>query len=308
MLVTDFEFAGQKASSWGLMPCSFDNTDSDTLSNGSKLTFSTAKPAKGDIWHYAGSQYNEQLTGTLEVTKKNCSGSYADNFFSLEELRAIMRWLNRKDGYHRLVLTIDDMPGYEEIWFNAYINVSVVEQAGLVVGLSLEITTDKPYGYFAERVAHMELSGTTNLSGTILDMSDEIGISYPKFIFDVQPVSMEHGVHNFLLTHSWYDNNYTLVSKNTIIRFSDMTEDDFSDYIWHGENDHFSFVIDSKNRMIYVNDDEQMPLDPRYFNFEWPTLVNTADSNLNTFTVGGNLANYWDVSVVLTPVAKVGLI
>lgn len=306
MLVTDFEFAGQKASSWGLMPCSFDSGDNDTLSNGSKLTFSTAKPANGDIWHYVGSQYSEALTGTLQITKKNCSGVYENHFFTLDEIRAITRWLNRKDGYHRLVLTIDDMPGYEDIWFNAYINVSVVEEAGRVVGLELEITTDKPYGYFAERTAHLELSGNTNRSGTIYDVSDEIGISYPKFVFNVRTESMEHGVQNFAITHSWYDDNHTLVSKDTIIRFYDMQ--DLDDYIWNGDSEHFSFVMDSKNRLLYVNDEAQTPISPKYFNFNWLTLVNTAESNVNTYAITSDTSNYWDVDVIYTPVAKVGLI
>lgn len=303
MLVTDFEFAGQKASSWGLMPCMFDSSDTATVSNGSKLTFSTANPANSDTWYFVGSKYPEVLTGTLQIMKKNCSGKYDDQFFTLDEIRAISRWLNRKDGYHRLVLTIEDMPGYEDIWFNAYINVSVIEQVGKVVGLELEITTDKPYGYFAERVAHIELSQDTNMSGTVYDISDEIGISYPKFIFTVQPISMEHGVFDFNLVHSWYDENHTLVSKVTTIFFDDM-----SPWHWHGDYGNYSFVIDSKNRMLYTNDDIQTPIDPKYFNFEWPTLVNTAADNMNTFTLTGNLMNYWDVDIISTPVAKVGLI
>ena len=289
MLVTDFEFAGQKASSWGLMPCAFSYSDTDTVSNGSKLTFTTAKPAKGDTWHFIGSQYNEQLTGTLEIMKKNCSGVYNNNFFTLEELRAIMRWLNRKDGYHRLVLTIDDMPGYSEIWFNAYINVSVVEMVGQPIGLSLEITTDKPYGYFAEQTSTINLADGM---AVVYDISDEVGITYPVFTFRHQFDPEDFEGESLELIHSYHNEDGIVISKTTTI-----------------VDPGCDFVIDSKHRMIYQRNENQTPIDfTKYnFNFVWPTLVNTYDYNENIFDTGSSNCTF-DVDITYSPIAKVGLI
>jgi len=291
MLVTDFEFAGQTASSWGLMPCTFNSSGTEIISNGSRLEFVTAHPATSDTWHYVASKYTEVLTGTLQITKKNCSGIYTDSFFTLEELRAITRWLNRKDGYYPLKLTIDNMPGYEDIVFNSYINVSVIELNGQIVGLELSITTDKPYGYFAERTITFELNESNNYRSVVFDPSDEIGKTYPVFY-----ISFPNGqpATDTQIDHYYQDGGVRQRMESAIIRTTEM-------YDWYNDG----IVLDSQRHMIYFNDGHYTPVHPMYFNFTWLSLSNSLESNMNAFA-----SNEVDLEITIkySPIAKVGLI
>ena len=291
MLVTDFEFAGQTASSWGLMPCTFNSSGTETISNGSRLEFATAHPAMSDTWHFVASKYTEVLTGTLQITKKNCSGIYTDSFFTLEELRAITRWLNRKDGYHPLKLTIDDMPGYEDIVFNSYINVSVIELNGQIVGLELSITTDKPYGYFAERTITFELNESNNYRSVVFDPSDEIGKTYPVFYINFpngQPAT------DTQIDHYYQDNDSETHTESAIIITTEMHD-------WYSDG----IVLDSQRHMIYYDDGHYTPVHPMYFNFTWLSLSNSPELNANVF-----ISNEVDLEITIkySPIAKVGLI
>ena len=291
MLVTDFEFAGQTASSWGLMPCTFNSSGTETISNGSRLEFVTAHPAMSDTWHFVASKYSEVLTGTLQVTKKNCSGIYTDSFFTFEELRAITRWLNRKDGYHPLKLTIDDMPGYEDVVFNSYINVSVIELNGQIVGLELSITTDKPYGYFAERTITFELNESNNYRSVVFDPSDEVGKIYPVFYIRFPNGQPDVDTQ---IDHYYQDSNANMRTESAIIRTADM-------YDLYGDG----IILDSQRHLIYFNDGHYTPVHPMHFNFTWLSLSNSIESNVNAF-----ISNEVDLEITITysPIAKVGLI
>lgn len=173
MKASDFEFDNNSLSSFGFIICSFEGKGLKTVTNGSTITFNTVSTMKGEKHELTSSEYGECLTTTFQICKHPCITDNKE--ISFDELREIMKWLNRK-GFHKFKLLDDD---YMDIFFEASFNVSKIEMSGKVYGLELEVFTNRPYALhepISITIKNIQRNGTKN----IYSQSDEEGYIYPE--------------------------------------------------------------------------------------------------------------------------------
>lgn len=174
MKVYDFMYDGILLSDKGYMICRFDSGGTDTVTNGSELSFNTVSTQHGAKQELTSVEYGDALTATLQICRHPCL--YNEDPISVEEIRDVMRWLNRKD-FHKFSFVDDNE--YINIYFNASFNVSRVEIDGIVRGFELEMFTDSPFAYY-EPIKMNIKNIVANGKKTIISKSDEEGYIYPQ--------------------------------------------------------------------------------------------------------------------------------
>lgn len=169
----DFEYDGLCLSDMGYIICRFDAESSQTVSNGSQITFNTTSTLNGSKYEQTSSEYGECLETTIQICKNPCLRD--DMEIPFKELRDLMSWLNRKE-FHKLKFLDGD---YLDLYFEASFNVSRIELNGKVYGLELAVTTNRPFALREPKqiiVKNLVQNGTKS----ILDTSDEEGFIYPE--------------------------------------------------------------------------------------------------------------------------------
>lgn len=173
MKAYDFEYDGQYLSDYGFVICDFDSKGDGTFSNGSHITFNTVSLHNGGENLLTSAEYDERITSTFSICKYSCSEDAEE--ITVEEIRKIMRWLNRKE-YHKFKLSDVE---YSDIFFKASFNVSKIEFGGRVYGLELELFTNSSFAYHRPISISIENS-SNNWTKTITSLSDEEGYIYPE--------------------------------------------------------------------------------------------------------------------------------
>lgn len=167
----DFWYDGLKLSDFGFMICSFDSGGIDTISNGSEITFNQVSVLNGAKQELTSVQYDDCITATIQICKNLCNGDNLE--VSVEEMRNIMAWLNRK-GFHKFKLVDDE---YSNIYLEASFNVSKVEIGGKICGFELEMTTNRPFSLMepVEMIIENDVPGKVH---AFFSKSDEEGYIY----------------------------------------------------------------------------------------------------------------------------------
>lgn len=189
MKAFDFEYDGICLSDKGFMICYFDSKGIETVSNGSRITFNTAATMYGSKFEMIGTQYEEYITATFQICKRACGPRCEE--VSMEDMRDIMRWLNRKD-FHKFRLRDNDYAG---MYFEATFNVSKIEFNGKVYGFELEMVTNKPFASKDPVIININ-NKVANDVRTVFSASDEEGYIYP----DMEIVIAEDVEENSTLT------------------------------------------------------------------------------------------------------------
>lgn len=172
MKAYDFEYDGLRLSDKGFIICKFNSNSVETISNGSEITFNTVSTMNGMKHELTSSEYGDCLTATFQICKNLCDSQ--DEEISIEDMRDIMRWLNRK-GFHKFKLRDIEYTG---IYFEASFNVSKIEIGGKVCGFELELFTNRPFALH-EPVLLTIKNDVANEIKTIFNKSDEEGYIYP---------------------------------------------------------------------------------------------------------------------------------
>ena len=123
MIDKDFEYDGIYLSDFNCTVCSLNGgSDEETISEGSEITFNLTPVAMGARHVLTGARYENCITATFDICKiPLCQDGKIseDYYFSYEEERELMRWLNRKEMLpFRLV-----SDHYEGVYFNGSFNV-----------------------------------------------------------------------------------------------------------------------------------------------------------------------------------------
>lgn len=249
MYATDFQFDKELASSYGVMICTFDGTGGTaSFRNGADVTLTTVRAPGSNTWNHVYSQYSEVLSATFQISKIPCKNK--DLYFDAIEQRAINRWLNRLDKFYPFRIIQD---GYDNIYFNAQINVNKIELNGRVIGFELTITTDKPYGYFEEQELLFDIAADGSYS--FVNISDDIGRNDTR----LKITCLADG--SLTINNSATTETLTLLncSNNEVIEF------------------------DTQNKKITSNMRTNADL-LKAFNFKWLYISNTMESRRNTLT------------------------
>ena len=182
MFATDFEYDGHCLSDFGFIICNFNgSSDTETISAGSRITFNTVSTHYGKRFGLAGTQYDECITATFDICKDQCNGE--DIVITNDEYRDIMRWLNRRE-FLKFRILYDDDDLREICYYDASFNIDKIMADQGLVGLTLTLETNKPFGYAQEQSFSWNVShGSTK---KLYDMSDEIGYTYPSMVITMR--------------------------------------------------------------------------------------------------------------------------
>lgn len=167
MVLTDFEYDGQRLSSWGCVPCSFESLES-TVSTGNELELNTVKPPRSNQNRIISTGYGTNFELVMYLCKGTCPEPETF-YFSESEVNSLLRWLNRRT-YCKFKPIYND-GSFSNVFYNATFNVKLISAAGNVIGLELTMITDSPYAYQETRTVTFPNARMFQWS----DTSDEIG-------------------------------------------------------------------------------------------------------------------------------------
>lgn len=262
-MITDFIFDGRSLSSFGYMLV-FENTEEQI--DVSKIEYETIKGARNDRSYNVGYNYSENYLGTYKIIKAFCDDPDNQNVTD-EEISELTRWLCRKQ-YKWFRFVDDNTDNNDEIWYKAYIQVQKDYIGANVIGMTLTINTNAPYG-FSRIVEHEYNTSTFAVSVN----TDEEGYIYPDVVIELN----QGGTLN--LTNSYEDRTTTL--KNCVageiitLKGYDLQQ------------------IDSTKNHDYVRD----------FNYKFPRLCAEYNKTTNVFSVNLDCT----ITMQYREVRKVGL-
>lgn len=168
----DFEYDGLTLNGFGYMICDFDNGGTNTVSNGSQITLNTVKTLNGHNFDFTNSTYDDCIETTFQICKDVCSGELTP--ITVDEIRTLSSWLNRK-GFHKFKLLNEE---FMNLYMEASFNINLIKYDGLVYGLELNMITNKPY--LLQEPYQIEINNTeTDGKYIFVSQSDDEGYIYP---------------------------------------------------------------------------------------------------------------------------------
>lgn len=140
MKAYDFQYGEHFLHEFGMIICNFGGSKGlETVSNGSVITFNSVSAQDGSRHEKTSAVYEENLETTIQICKNTCSGNASE--ISPHEFRELTRWLSRKK-YLKLKI-LDEY--YQDLYCEASFNISRIEFNGALVGLELEVKTNRPF-------------------------------------------------------------------------------------------------------------------------------------------------------------------
>lgn len=270
MHTTDFEYAGEKLSDYGMLLCTFGTPgEIETVSSGADLLFLQVNPSGRSYFNIASTSYEAAYTTTFQICKDPCTNG--DMTLSSSEVSSLQRWLCRKNQYYRFKIHQED---FEHIYWNATFSAKQMNLNGNIIGMELTLLTDAPFAYMDEIQIHEDCSGE-KLSFDLFDMSDEEGYIYPNIEIEL----LETGDGVFQLSNSLDGIKFTRIKNCTA-----------------GEK----ISIHGKTHLISTTGNHVLSKD---FNYVFPKIINTYLDNKNVFTCSLKCK----ITISYSPIRKVGL-
>ena len=140
MKAHDFEFNNKRLSEFGMVLCNFGGSKGlDTVTDGAQISFTTIPVMGGSKHNLVSTNYEDCLESTVQICKYSCDGGIQE--ITAVEHRNLTAWLCRKKFLKLKFLDASNIDLYHE----AIINVSKIELDGKLIGLELEIKTNRPF-------------------------------------------------------------------------------------------------------------------------------------------------------------------
>lgn len=280
MYATNFEYADEKLSDYGMMICRFDTAGGiETVSSGSDITFQQIPLHKGKQFFITSASYDSALTTTLQICK---NPQLTDRqTLSPIEISALQRWLCRKNQYHKFKILQE---GFETIYWNAAFSARQILLKGDIIGMELTLYTDAPFAYMDDVIIEiteddlLQNSDTLEYTFDIFNLSDEEGYIYPDMEITILESADMTENKKFTLTNV-SDSNRPLTIKN-------CSKDEV-------------ITINGKTHTISAFPYHDLAKD---FNYCFPRIFNSYTNNKNTFTTNLKCR----IRLSYPPVRKVG--
>lgn len=181
MYANDFEFDGRYLSDYGFVICDIgSDMDMNQVSAGGTVTIQTVRHGNGKRVFPVNATYESCIEADFTICKDPCV--YNDTEISDDEMRDLMRWLNRRT-YYKMRFLKEPENDDGGCFYNAAFNIDKICVGGKTVGLTLHMITDSPFGYGNEVIASSAMNYWDNtLYNTYVsldDPSDDIGYIYP---------------------------------------------------------------------------------------------------------------------------------
>ena len=273
-MYVDFEYANRRLTDFGCIMCHL-NTDAGMreMSIGCDITFNTVKNNQSSLHRATSSTYENVYETTFEIMKNVCGESQDDIYMTLDEVRQLTKWLNRRE-HHKFKMYNPDYSVESYIYFGSF-NVKQIMLNGKVVGLSLTFTSNSPYA-LGEKVSVTYDITERNKHIYYYGDSDEYGLIYPNIT-----IQFAEACNDFNIT-----NNTT----GTTVYLRNCAKDEI--ILLDGE--YKIITTDRKTHTTLFND----------FNYEYiDILVDENDFNENEYVI----SNPCTITLEYYPVRKVGV-
>lgn len=232
----------------------------------SEMSLNTVKGARSDKSHATSYTYPNNYSDTFMILKNPCEYNDDEMDLTNKEISELIKWLCRKEyKWFRFVDDDDD----DEIWYEVKFDAKKEYAGERVIGLSLTVEANTPYGFTKEKTRKYTASPMK-----IKVHSDEEGYIYPTV-----RITLRQG-GNLVLTNTFENRSTTLkncVNNETIVLYGDDLQQ----------------IVSSNPNHDYVTE----------FNYKFPRLCNKYNEYLNTFT--SNLP--CDISFTYREIRKVGM-
>lgn len=170
MYAEDFTFNGRKLTDSGFRICSFDG--SEPTFTPSAITFITSELPTNSRKHFVVSKREEPISMTFSIIRYECPDGVKP--VDLKTDISIHKWLEREDGFHKLVFLESD---YKDIYFNAQVNLTPHTLNGIIYGYDVTVVTDNAYAYGNE--VECEFDTQADIPCQMTTVSDRMGYIYP---------------------------------------------------------------------------------------------------------------------------------
>lgn len=146
MFLKNFEYAGRRLTDFNCMLCTFDSQGLETVSVGTDISFTSIKNRNSSISKRISADYGEDpYSDVLYICKSNCDNSN-NSYFSQQEQREIIKWLNRPEYYKfKPIYEVDS-----DLYYMGSFNLKAEKYGDNVIGFELTFTANAPFG-FAEK-------------------------------------------------------------------------------------------------------------------------------------------------------------
>lgn len=229
MKAYDFEYDNRNLSDFNMMICKFGSKGLETISNGSVITFNTVSNSGGTKHELVSVQYEDCLETTIQICKNYCNSDIKEIFPT--ELRELTRWLSRRKFLKFKLLSEE----YIDLYFEAAFNISRIEIDGKVVGLELEVITNRPFALKEPRIINIK-NTVQDGKHSINDISHEEGHIYPYTEITVTE-SGNLNIYNAIENRNTYIANCVtgevITMDYPVIRSSISSHDIQNDFNWN---------------------------------------------------------------------------
>lgn len=180
MYAMDFEYADKRLSEFNCTTCKIDTSGGvEEVNIGCDITFSTVKNSHTSKQSQTASSYDSVYATTFQIMK-NEEENEENKYFTYEEVRAIYRWLNRRE-YSKFKPLPDDEQDYDVHYFGSF-NIDEVFLNGRIIGLTLHFTSNAPYGFGEENQYQISISEDNNTFSLFGDSDETTTTIYPKVV------------------------------------------------------------------------------------------------------------------------------
>ncbi|WP_343209456.1 phage tail domain-containing protein [Anaerolentibacter hominis] len=162
----DFTYDGISSESYHILLCKINEHNLvETLSAGSAVELTTAKPARARSWSYLGQQYTSPIEFDITIAKKDFSP------ISEAEQGLLNRWLIRTDGYKMFQFQSDE---YADIAFFATATESTNVSINGHYGMTFHMVCNAPFAFKSKETEYV-IPFDGNDTFLLYNTSDEVG-------------------------------------------------------------------------------------------------------------------------------------
>lgn len=269
MKAYDFEFDNKKLSSYNFMICNFGSKGLDTISNGSNVTFNTVSTLGGAKHELISAEYEDCLETTIQVCKNYCHSDVEE--ISSTEFRELTKWLSRKKFLKFKILSEE----YIDLYFEVKIDISRIEIDGRLIGLELNITTNRPFALKEPRTIIVNPKKIYNW-----DKYGVLGEITKQFISD------------YITIHTEQEDAMGYIAFSKKIEYADEIKVDTNGFI---------SLVDSKS-IKYYNDDFENLIKEKYIHIQdsteyyWIPSTTIFEISNRLFNVNIKIKNMYELT------------
>ena len=204
MTESDFMFDGRKLSDFGYIITHDGILDETGVV--SAMTYTNIKGARSDINRKAAYNYDDVYHVDINIMKNPCQDGNID--LTNNDISEMTKWLCRKE--YKWFRWVDEI-GQDEIWWEVQINVDKIVYGDSIVGLTLHVTANRPYG-LSQPYEFEWIGGLTDT--TVYVHSDEEGYIYPDMVITVK------GGGDVVITNQYEDRSTIIKNCSNMEKFT----------------------------------------------------------------------------------------